>query len=103
VSIQINVDFDVVLIHWTNLALFLAFYNMSLYLTITPGNIGVREIIFGALASALGVGMAEGIIASAVHRVAVYIFLFPGGMFFGGLHLFGKTRFNSDKERDKTL
>lgn len=76
----------------TDLALFLALYKLSTYIVLTPGNIGIREIAFGFLSETLGIGMAEGIMASAILYAVHSVLIFPLGLAFGSRHLFGREK-----------
>ena len=49
-------------------ALFLALVQMSSLVVVTPGNIGVRELAFGLIGSALETGAVNGLLISAVTR-----------------------------------
>jgi hypothetical protein len=71
------------------LALFLAIYKLSTLLVFTPGNIGVREVAYAWLGQAIGIGMAEGVLVSAVLRAAGYAAVVPLGLVLGGAHLLG--------------
>jgi uncharacterized membrane protein YbhN (UPF0104 family) len=75
-----------------DLAVFLALYNLSTFVVLTPGNIGIQEMAFGFLSQALGIGIAEGIMASAVLRAVHSIIVFPMGLAFGSRHLFGRKK-----------
>lgn len=44
-------------------------------LSITPGNLGIQESLFGAIFSAAGFGAGPGVVASAIVRVAGYVAL----------------------------
>ena len=70
-----------------DLALFLALYKLSTLVVITPGNIGVREVAYGLLCESLGIGMARGVLVSAVIRVAHYLIVFAMGFALGGADL----------------
>ncbi len=50
------------------LSVFVILLRLSGVVTVTPGNIGLRELAFGFLADQLGVGMAQGLLASALMR-----------------------------------
>lgn len=51
------------------LAVFYAFSKLSFYVNLTPGNLGVQEILWGALGELVGIGMAQGVLVSALARV----------------------------------
>ncbi len=69
------------------LALFYALHKLSSNFSITPGNLGIRELAYGVLSHALGIGMAEGIMISAVLRVLVYITVIVMALPMGGFSL----------------
>jgi hypothetical protein len=78
------------------LGLFLAIYKLTTILVITPGSIGVREIAYGLLGECLGIGMAQGVMVSAILRVASYSALFPLGLAFGGAQVLGSRSGSKD-------
>ncbi len=67
------------------LVLFYVLLQLSVYVNLTPGNLGVQEVAFGALAEAMGTGMAEGILVSALLRVVSYLVLAGLALPLGGL------------------
>lgn len=69
------------------LALFMVVLTLSNRIIITPGNIGMREIAFGIASEQMNIGMAEGILVSALIRVVGLIFITCLGMIFGGIDL----------------
>ena len=69
----------------TRLAVFYALYRVTVYVTVTPGNLGVREIAYGVLGEQLGVGMGEGVIVAAVVRIVSYVVLAVLGALVGGV------------------
>lgn len=69
------------------MVLFYAVYKISTYLNITPGNLGIRELAYGILSELMHIGMAEGIVASAIFRVLTYIALSILAVPLGGLDL----------------
>lgn len=78
--------FDIIL----NLSSLLVFYillRLSLFIAITPGNIGVQEIAFGFISEQMGIGMASGILASVVARAITIFIISLMGVIFGGIHL----------------
>ena len=58
------------------LAMFCALYKLSNYVIITPGNLGVLELGCAVLGEQLHVGMAAGLLACGMVRVAGYSALF---------------------------
>ena len=69
------------------LGLFLAIYQISALLIITPGNIGVREVVYGVVGGAVGITAAQGVMLSALLRAVQYAVVFPLGLAFGGWRL----------------
>lgn len=55
-----------------SLILFIVVLNLSSFFTITPGNIGITEIIYGYLSKTIGNSFGEGIIACALLRIILY-------------------------------
>ncbi len=79
-------------ITFAHLALLIAIQNISVQISITPGNVGVRELVYGAVCGATGVGVAQGIMASAFLRAITYLVVFPPGIAFGGADLLQKKQ-----------
>ena len=61
--------------------------KLATFVTIAPGNLGVLELAFGVLASTLAMGMAEGMVLSAVLRVVRYVCLIALAIPLGGLQV----------------
>lgn len=57
------------------LLVFVGILRLSSLVIITPGNLGVRELAYGFLSSAVGVGLAEGLLVSGILRLAGYLVL----------------------------
>ena len=74
--------------NYAKMALFIAVEQMNVIFYITPGNIGITELLYGAISSAIGVGVAEGVIAAALLRAIGYLVIFPFGIAFGGLKVY---------------
>lgn len=70
-----------------SLSLFFVLLRMSTLVTLTPGNLGIRELAFGLLSASLGIGLAEGILASVVLRVLGTLLLMLIGIALGGADL----------------
>ena len=70
--------------------IFYALYKLGTYLNITPGNLGIRELAYGFLSEFLGIGMAEGIMVSAVFRIFTYTTLSILAVPLGGWDLLRK-------------
>ncbi|MBW2254521.1 MAG: flippase-like domain-containing protein [Deltaproteobacteria bacterium] len=58
-----------------DLVLFYVLLQLSVYVVVTPGNLGLQELVFGLVGASLGIGMAEGILVSALVRAAGYLAL----------------------------
>jgi uncharacterized membrane protein YbhN (UPF0104 family) len=78
------------------LALFYALLKFSTYVNVTPGNLGVQELAYGFLSEQLGIGMAQGVLASAFMRVAGSCVILVLGSFFGGIDLLRHRKDYSD-------
>lgn len=60
------VDVDV---SFATLALFNALYRLTFHVSITPGNIGIRELAYGVLCAEANIGMSKGVLVSSELRV----------------------------------
>lgn len=69
------------------LALFFVILRLSTSVTITPGNLGVRELAYGIISANMQFSMAEGILISLVIRVVGSLVTIFFGAVFGGLGL----------------
>ncbi|MHC5199895.1 MAG: lysylphosphatidylglycerol synthase domain-containing protein [Planctomycetota bacterium] len=67
--------------------LFYSLYRVSLYLNITPGNLGVREVAFGILSDLMQIGKPEGILISTISRIFNYIIIIGVAIPMGGFSL----------------
>ena len=74
------------------LLVFYILMSLSLFIAITPGNIGVQEIAFGFIAEQIGIGMGSGIMASIVARIINFFIIFLMGIFFGGIRLLRESK-----------
>ena len=61
--------------------------KLSLLVNITPGNLGLRELVYGQLSQALGTGVEASILVSGIIRMVTYLLLSVLGVLFGGLAL----------------
>lgn len=68
-------------------ALFVCLLNLSGLLNLTPGNLGVQELAYGFLGSAVGIGAAQGILASGASRAMSYAVHSALAAVFGGVAL----------------
>ncbi|MCK5617114.1 flippase-like domain-containing protein, partial [Candidatus Pacearchaeota archaeon] len=81
------------------LAVFYAMFKLSSFVTITPGNIGIQELVWGILSESMGIGMAQGVLVSALIRVVGTCFIFILGTTCGGLDLVRhRKEYTSSKE-----
>jgi hypothetical protein len=69
----------------STVVLFFVLSQLSTYVQITPGNLGVFELGFGALGSQLGIGLVGGLLVAALIRVTGYIALLIAGLALGGI------------------
>lgn len=76
-----------ILISYEHIALLTVVKKISNLFFITPGNIGVQELLYGIICESIGIGIAQGIKASVILRVVGYVVILPLGMMFGGLRL----------------
>jgi hypothetical protein len=53
----------------TTLAIFYALYRLTFHVSLTPGNVGIREVAYGVLCQQASIGMQQGVIVSAELRV----------------------------------
>ncbi len=55
---------------------------MSFFVSLTPGNLGIREALLGFTSQVLGLGFAEGVAVTLLQRaVSILVFLILGGFF----------------------
>jgi len=81
-----------------SLIIFYVLLKMSQHINITPGNLGVQEIALGYAAEQVGIGVAEGILASVILRILAYICLIVNGLSLGGWDLLRNKRYAQDVE-----
>jgi len=74
------------------IVLFCGLHKLSLFISITPGNIGVQEIAFGVLGELMNIGMEQGILASFIIRIAGTIVVSVWGILCGGVELIKNRR-----------
>jgi uncharacterized membrane protein YbhN (UPF0104 family) len=73
----------------------IAFYvllQLATYLTITPGNLGVQELAFGALALGVGAAAVDGVVVSGLLRVTGVVALVVVGLPLGGVAALREAR-----------
>jgi uncharacterized membrane protein YbhN (UPF0104 family) len=68
---------------FATLAVFYALYRVTFHVTITPGNIGIRELAYGLLCAQADVGMSKGILVSAEVRILALLVLLIMGLCLG--------------------
>ena len=71
-------------------ALFNIVSKLSNQIVITPGNLGLRELIYSWLSEITNIGMSEGLIAAVVLRIVDSCVSITLGILFGGLNLLKK-------------
>ena len=72
-----------------------AFYvllQLATYVAITPGNLGVQELAFAALAGGLGASAVDGVLVSALTRVTGVVALVALALPLGGLEALRASR-----------
>lgn len=69
----------------SDIVIFYTVLHLSSVVMLTPGNLGVREVLFGILGESMGVGMAEGLLVSALLRVTDYAMMTLLAMTVGGV------------------
>lgn len=87
----------------TVLAIFNALFKLCIFVVLTPGNIGVQEVVWGHLSKQVSIGMGQGILIAGFIRVVSSAVLIITGIAFGGISLLknrGEYRpSHSDKDR----
>lgn len=69
------------------LLVFYVLLRLSLFIIITPGNIGVQEIAYGFISEQMGFGMAQGVLVSVFSRILNTSVILVLGILFGGIDL----------------
>jgi hypothetical protein len=72
---------------FSTLAVFYALYRLTFHVSITPGNIGIREVAYGLLCAEAQIGMSKGLVVAAELRVLSIITLLLLGIIFAGADL----------------
>lgn len=78
-----------------------AFYvllQLATYVALTPGNLGVQELAFAALASGLGAAAVDGVLVSALTRVTGVVALVLLALPLGGLEALRASRASARAE-----
>ena len=94
-SINVNVSI-------TATVVFLAVLKIADVIVITPGNIGIREIIFGIVTTQIGLSMMEGILASTILRILGTLLVFILGISLGGIGILQRRREYSAQTQQQT-
>ncbi len=74
------------------IVLFCALHKLGLFITITPGNFGVQEIVYGVLAELMNIGMEQGVLVSVIIRITGTIVVSTWGILCGGVELIKNRR-----------
>jgi hypothetical protein len=74
-------------VNWSFAVIFAILFRISHLINITPGNIGVSELLLGYIADILGIGFSNGVIISVTYRVIVYSSIISYGLLLGGWSL----------------
>ncbi len=76
----------------TAIVVFLAVLKVADVVVITPGNVGVREIIFGIITQQIGLTMMDGILASTIIRILGTVLVLILGTSLGGIGILQRRR-----------
>jgi hypothetical protein len=71
---------------------FYVLLQVTTYVQITPGNLGVQELAFGVLSTGFGASAADGVLVSALLRVTGVVALLALALPFGGLEALRASR-----------
>jgi len=71
---------------------FYVLLQVTTYVQITPGNLGVQELAFGVLSTGFGASAADGVLVSALLRVTGVVALLAMALPFGGLEALRASR-----------
>lgn len=78
--------------HWLDMAslvIFVAILRFSYVVIVTPGNLGIRELAYGFLSTAMGMEMSQGLVVSALLRFSTYAVL---GILTGAFMIAGREK-----------
>lgn len=81
----------------STVVLFYVILQLATYVNVTPGNLGVLEIGFGALGSQLGIGFVGGILIAAVMRISGTVALLTVGASLGSLTTYRQLASKADR------
>jgi len=74
------------------LVVFYALFKIGAFIIITPGNVGVQEVIYGFLSEQMGIGMAQGVLVAALIRVVGICSISILGLALGGADLIQRRK-----------
>ena len=77
---DINISFPIIMLYYVII-------KSCVIVNITPGNIGIQEILYGFVSENIGIGMAQGIMVSGTIRIFTYLGIFFSSLFFGGMKI----------------
>jgi uncharacterized protein (TIRG00374 family) len=92
-------------VHWLKVLLVQAFVGPLLVLSITPGNLGVKEGIIGMFARMLGISIEQAILGALVDRIIMIVIIFFFGIIYSRLMLnrLSPTPIDQDKQDSTNL
>ena len=76
----------------STVVVFFVLLQLSTYVNITPGNLGLLELGFGALGAQLGIGLVGGLLVAALIRISGYSALVLAGVSVGGIEALRRSR-----------
>ena len=91
-SVGIRIDIS-------GLALFYTLYRITMYVNIIPGNLGLRELMYGVLGEQLNAGMLESMIVSILLRIFSYIALFTIAIYCQGVDILKRRQYLNKFEK----
>jgi len=74
-------------VHWLKILLVQACIRLLLIVSITPGNLGVKEGIIGLFARVLGISIEQAMLGALVDRIIMMIIIFVFGIIYSKLLL----------------
>jgi uncharacterized membrane protein YbhN (UPF0104 family) len=83
----------------------IAFYvllQLATYFPVTPGNVGVQELAFGALAAGFGATAVDGVVVSGLVRVTGVVALVLAALPLGGIEAARAARAGASAEAKRT-
>ena len=86
-------------VHWLKILLVQAFVGLSLVVSITPGNLGVKEGIIGLFARVLGISIEQAILGALVDRIIMVIIISVFGIIYSKLLLNKLKPISADQDK----